>query len=210
MKLYGYWRSSSAWRVRIGLGLKGLDYINQPVHLVRDGGEQHADAHVARNPMRQVPVLEVDRDGEPVFISQSLAILAFLETYPGPSLIPEEPFARARAWQLAEMVNSGIQPLQNLAVLKAIEAMGGDRARWGHEAIVRGFDALEAVAGDGPFLAGDAPSIADICLVPQMYNARRFKVALDPYPTLTRIEAACQALPAFQAAHPDRQPDAQP
>jgi maleylpyruvate isomerase len=211
MKLYGYWRSSSAWRVRIGLALKVLSYEYVAVHLVRDGGHQYSAEHVARNPMAQVPVLEVEGPGGPVFLSQSLAILAWLDaTHPEPALLPAEPFARARTLQLAEMINSGIQPLQNLTVLRSVEDLGGERMAWGREVIGRGFDALETLAGTGPFFVGSGPTMADLFLVPQMYNARRFGVDLDPYPNLRRIEAACVELPAFQVAHPDRQPDAVP
>jgi len=205
LKLYSYWRSSASWRVRIGLELKGLAYEYVPVHLVQDGGQQHAGAHHERNPMNQVPVLEI---GD-LQLTQSLAILEYLdETYPGAPLLPEGAVGRARARQLAEVVNSGIQPLQNLHVLQKIGAEGGDKGAWGKYFIQRGLDALEAMAGDTPFLAGDEPSIADICLVPQLYNARRFQCDLDTWPKLLAIEARCEALPAFQAAHPDQQPDA--
>ncbi|MCB9679887.1 MAG: maleylacetoacetate isomerase [Alphaproteobacteria bacterium] len=210
MKLYGYWRSSSAWRVRLGLHLKGLPFTYVPVHLVQ--AEQRADAHRARNPMAQVPVLEVEVDGRPVHLSQSLAILAWLdEAFPeAPPLLPDAALDRARARQYAEVVNAGIQPLQNLAVLQQIEALGGDRQAWGRQVIADGLRALEAmVAGPGvTYMVGDRPTVADVCLVPQLYNARRFDVALDAYPTLLAIEARCAALPAFVAAHPDQQPDA--
>lgn len=211
MRLFGYWRSSSAWRVRIALHHKGVAFDNVPVHLVREGGEQHADDHRARNPMRQVPVLQIEDDGEPVYLSQSLAILLWLEaTHPEPALLPADPVAKARAWQLAELINSGIQPLQNLKVLLALEAHGVDKVAWARDQIASGFDALEATAEQlaGTFLVGDEVTVADCCLVPQLYNARRFGVDLAPYPTLTRVEAACAALPSFQAAHPDAQPDA--
>ncbi len=210
MKLYGYWRSSSAWRVRIGLGLKGIDYVNEPVHLVADGGRQHSASHLARNPMAQVPVLEVEHDGTTVYLSQSLAILTYLDAVqPAPPLVPSEPLARARAWQYAEVINAGIQPLQNLAVLKRIEALGGDRGAWGRRVIDRGLVAIEQqLSGRTAFLVGDHPTVADLCLVPQLYNARRFGLDLESYPALLAIEARCQALPAFEAAHPDRQPDA--
>ncbi|MFT4626154.1 MAG: maleylpyruvate isomerase [Myxococcota bacterium] len=206
MILYGYWRSSSAWRVRIGLALKGLDYTNVPVHLVK--AEQRAPAHAARNPLRQVPVLEL-ADGTQ--LTQSLAILEWLdETHPSPPLLPADALGRARCRAMAEVVNSGIQPLQNLAVLQGIDAIGGDRVVWGREAISRGLAALEAMANGGtPFLCGDAPTVADLLLVPQLYNARRFACDLSGLPTLLAVEARCAAMPVFQASHPDRQPDAQ-
>jgi maleylpyruvate isomerase len=213
MKLYGYWRSSATWRVRIGLNLKGLAYDYQPVHLVKDGGEQKTDTHRARNPLGQVPVLEVEADGKVVHLSQSLAILQWLdEVYPTPAILPADAIGRARARQLSEVVNAWIQPLQNLDTLARVEALGGDRAVWARAAIADGLGALEATVRDtaGTFLVGDSPTLADICLVPQLYNARRFGVDVTPFPTLLRVEKACEALPAFQAAHPDVQPDATP
>lgn len=206
--LYGYWRSSSAWRVRIALHLKGIAFENVPVHLLEGGGQQHAPAHLDRNPMGQVPVLSVE-DGD---LTQSLAIIEYLdETHPEPALLPADPFVRAQARALAEMVNSGIQPIQNLSVLQAIEEIGGDKLAWGRRWIQRGLDRVEQVARitAGDFCVGDVVSIADLCLIPQLYNARRFGCDAQGWPTLLRIEAACDALEAFKAAHPDQQPDAQ-
>lgn len=210
MKLYGYWRSSASWRVRIALEWKGLSFENVPVHLVKDGGEQLKNDHTARNPLAQVPVLEVG--GEQ--LSQSLAILEYLEeAHPTPALLPEDKIARARVRQLAEVVNSGIQPLQNLFVLlKVRDEFKQDHTEWAAFFIKRGLDALEKMAQQtaGTFLVGDAVSLADLCLVPQLYNARRFKLDVEAlWPTLARVEASCNALEAFQAAHPDRQIDAQ-
>ena len=213
MKLYGYWRSSATWRVRIGLHLKGLAYDYQPVHLAKDGGEQKTDTHRARNPLGQVPVLEVEADGQRVHLSQSLAILQWLdEVYPTPAILPADAIARARVRQLSEVVNAWIQPLQNLDTLARVEALGGDRSAWARSVIHDGLTALEATVRDtaSTFLVGDSPTLADICLVPQLYNARRFGADVTPFPTLLRVEAACNALPAFQAAHPDVQPDATP
>lgn len=211
LRLYGYWRSSASWRVRIALHLKGVPFDTVPVHLVRDGGEHKQEAHRARNPMGQVPVLEVEGEGPPLRLTQSMAILAWLDAvHPDPALWPADPLARARAIERAEIVNAGIQPLQNLSVLDAFERAGVDRTAWGREVIASGLDALEALCPGvaGTFMVGHAPSIADVCLVPQLYNARRFGVDLDSVPTLRRIEAACEALPGFAAAHPDLQPDA--
>lgn len=208
MKLYSYWRSSCSWRVRIALNLKGLSYEYEAVHLVRGGGEQHAEAYRRLNPLRQVPTLVT---GDGTAITQSLAILEYLEeTHPAPPLLPEGALARARVRQLAEVVNAGIQPVQNASVLKQLEAMGQDKQAWAASFIARGLAALEAMAREtaGAYLVGDAVSFADCCLVPQLYNARRWGVELTPYPTLTRVEATCQELEAFEAAHPDRQPDA--
>lgn len=215
IRLYGYWRSSATWRVRIALHLKGLPFEVRPVHLLREGGEQHREAFRALNPMEQVPVLELeDPHGRPWRISQSLAIVELIEElHPEPPLLPREPFLRARARQLAEVVNSGIQPLQNLYVLQRLrDELGADEAAWARHFVERGLGALERMAreGEGPFLVGERPTLADLCLVPQLYNARRFGVDVEAYPTLLRAEAACAALPAFQAAHPDRQPDARP
>jgi maleylpyruvate isomerase len=211
LTLHGYWRSSATWRVRLGLGVKGLAYRVAPVHLVRDGGEHRKEEHLARNPLGQVPVLEVV-DGDARFsLTQSLAILVWLEgRVPTPRLVPSDPLAAARTWQLAEIVNAGIQPLQNLSVLQAWDAAGVDSAGWARQVIARGLLAMEAIAARtaGRCLVGDDVSLADICLVPQLYNARRFSLDLTPYPTLTRVDAALAALPAFEAAHPDRQPDA--
>lgn len=207
VRLYGYWRSSSTWRVRIGLAWKGLDVQVVPVHL-RDG-VQHSAAHDARNPMKQVPVLEL-ADG--TLLTESLAILHWLdEAFPEPPLLPADPLARARVRQAAEIINAGIQPLQNFQVLGRIGELGGDRMEWGRWVIAKGFDALERLAADhaGKHLVGDSISLADACLVPQMYNARRFSVDLAPYPTLVRADAAATALDAFVSSHPDRQIDAE-
>jgi maleylpyruvate isomerase len=214
VKLYNYWRSSCSWRVRIALDLKGLSYEYVPVHLVKDGGEQHTDAYRALNPMRTVPTLEFTEGGQVRHLSQSLAILEFLEErHPSPALLPADPYARARCRMLAEMVNSGIQPLQNLSVLQRIKGeLKADDKAWSAYWIDRGLAAFQTAVQEtaGTYCLGDAVSFADICLVPQLYGARRFGVDLGPYELLTRIEAACARLPAFQAAHADRQPDAVP
>jgi maleylpyruvate isomerase len=214
MKLYSYWRSSCSWRVRIALNLKGLHYTYEAVHLLKDGGQQNSEAYRAVNPMRTVPTLEFEEGGVVRRLSQSLAILEYLEErYRTPALLPAEPLLRARVRMLSEMVNSGIQPLQNLAVLQWVkgELKGDDKAFAAHWN-ARGLAALEAAVKEtaGTYCVGDTVSFADICLVPQLHGGRRFGVDLTPYPTLTRIEAACDKLPAFQAAHPDRQPDAAP
>jgi len=215
MKLYGYWRSSSAWRVRIALALKGVAYENVPVHLVRDGGEQYRPEHRARNPMSQVPVLEWEERGTVRQLAQSMAIIEYLdETHPEPPLLPRDPFARAQARMLAEHVNSGIQPLQNATVLKhARELLGeGADAKWASTWISRGLEGLEGAAKPlaGRYTFGDTVSLPDLYVVPQMYNARRFKLDLARFPTLVRIDAALCEHPAFVAAHPNSQPDAPP
>lgn len=207
--LYSYWRSSCSWRVRLGLALKEIPYQYAAVNLLK--GEQTEGEYAARNALQQVPCLEWKDDaGNQHRLTQSLAILRWLDAQPGARLIPEEPLLAARAWQLAEIVSSGIQPLQNLKVLTSITTLGGDRKEWGQTVIRDGFVAMESVAAHtaGRFLVGDAPSIADICLLPQLYNARRFDLDLAAFPTLLRAEASAAEVPAWHAAHPDRQPDA--
>jgi len=214
MKLYTFFRSSAAYRVRIALNLKGLAYEALPVHLSRGGGEQHAPAYRKLNPQSLVPVLQ---DGERA-LSQSLAIMEYLEeVYPLPPLLPNKPAARARVRSLALAIACEIHPLNNTRVLGYLSGpMGlGDEAKrtWYHHWIALGLGALEArLAAEretGSFCHGDAPGLADCCLVPQLANARRFKCDVSPYPTLLRIEKNCQALDAFQRAAPDLQPDAE-
>lgn len=210
MKLYGYYRSSCSYRVRIVLNLKGIEVEHVPVHLVRGGGEQFAPEFVTKNPMAQVPLLELD-SGER--LAQSVAIVEYLEeTVPTPPLLPREPIARARVRALVEMVNSGIQPLQNTRVLGELTNRGVDPGEWGRLFVRLGLEAIErtAAASAGQFLVGDALTLADVYLVPQLYNGRRFGVDLSLFPTLLRVEAACLALPAFDRARPERQPDAEP
>jgi maleylpyruvate isomerase len=212
LRLYSYWRSSSAWRVRIGLALKGLPHELVAVDLLAQ--EQFGEAHRARNPMAQVPVLEVEDGGRTLRLPQSMAILEWLdERFPDPPLLPADLDGRARVRALAEHVNSGIQPMQNAIVLRMLrEKVPGWDREWARTFIARGLDALERAVADGAgrFCHGDAPGLADCYLVPQLYNARRFGVELAPWPTLRRVEDACAALAPFQAAHPDRQPDAPP
>jgi maleylpyruvate isomerase len=212
--LHNYFRSSSAYRVRIALHLKGLGFAYAPVHLSRAGGEQFAPAFSARNPQQLVPVLS---DGD-LQISQSLAIIEYLEdSYPAHPLLPATPRERARVRQLALAMACDIHPLNNLRVLKYLSGpMGVDepaKAAWINHWHGTGLAALEAdLARDprrGRFCFGDAPTMADCCLVPQLFNARRFGLDLAPFPTLLAIDAACQDLPAFQLAHPARQPDSE-
>jgi maleylpyruvate isomerase len=211
--LYSYFRSSSAWRVRIALAWKKVPFEIVPVHLARAGGEQHSPAFAARNALEQVPVLEVsDATGE-FLLTQSLAILEYLEErFPEPPLLPKEPELRARARQLAEIVNSGIQPIQNLGFQKIMKAAGADPAPIVSAQIARGLTALEGIAKTtaGRFLVRDGVTFADTFLVPQLYAARRCGVDVQKFPTLLRVEAECLALPAFQAADPNVQPDFEP
>ena len=200
--LHDYFRSSASFRVRIALNLKGLDYERVEVSLI--AGEQKSDAYLAQNAQGFVPMLVAD--GEPII--QSLAIIDWLDrAYPGPRLIPDEPMPRAVALARAQVIASDIHPLNNLRVLKYLTKDLGlneqTKDRWIATWIAQGFEALEAMAGEGRYLGGDAPGIADCCLVAQMYNARRFEVPLDDYPRLVAIDAACMELDAFQKAHPD-------
>lgn len=216
MKLYSYWRSSAAYRVRIALNLKQLAHEIVPVHLINNGGEHHAAEYRALNPQEFVPTL---LDGARV-IRQSLAIIEYLdETYAGAmTLLPSTARERARVRSLAYVVACDIHPLNNLRVMRFLEREFStpqvERDRWTRHWITEGLHALEVLLADnsstGVFCDGDAPTIADVCLIPQVYNARRFGVDLAAYPTVTRIEQQCLALPAFDAAKPENQADAQP
>ena len=212
MKLSTYFRSSAAWRVRIALGLKGLAWTPDFVHLTRDGGEQHSASYRAKNPTQLVPTLETDAGA---LLAQSLAMIEYLdETHPAPPLLPADPLARARVRAFALTIACDIHPLNNLRVLQYLErAMGQSkdaRDAWYRHWIAEGLGALEAMlrTETGPFCYGATPTLADICLIPQLGNARRFDCPLAAYPTLVRAEAAALALPAFRDAAPDRQPDA--
>ncbi|QQV76859.1 maleylacetoacetate isomerase [Sphingomonas aliaeris] len=205
IRLYDYWRSSAAYRVRIALNLKGLAYESVPVNLL--AAEHTAEDNLARNPQGLVPTLEIDG----ATLTQSVAIIDYLDaTRPDPALLPSDPLGRARALAGALAVTSDIHPIANLRVLKRLETQfGADQPAkedWYRHWVRTGFDALETIAkaAEGPFLGGPAPGLADICLVPQMYNARRFEMQVDAWPTLVAVDAACTTLPAFAAAHPDR------
>lgn len=212
MILHSYWRSSASYRARIGLGLKNLKWDYQAVNIFGDTAEQRTAAYRAKNPMQQVPTLEiVEDDGRRILIPQSLPILEYLDDrWPDPSILPGDPYLRARARALAEIVNSGIQPFQNLPVLKKVKAAGADEKAWVQGFVHDGLAAFDAQAAAtaGHFCVGDHPTIADCCLVPQLYSARRFGVDVAAFKLLLRIEAACNELDAFASAHPDRQPDA--
>ncbi len=216
VRLYGYWRSSCSWRVRLGLNLLGIPYAYEAVHLVRDGGEQHQPEFLRLNPLAQVPVLAWKDDEGTHHLTQSLAILRFLDETMAQRgaesrLEPEGALEKARMWEVAELINAGIQPLQNLSNMQRVKGLGGDGKAMAKEVIARGFAALEPLVSQspGPYAAGAFPTIADCCLVPQVYNARRFDVDLTATPAIARIDAACAALPAFQQARPEAQPDAQ-
>jgi maleylacetoacetate isomerase len=211
--LYSYWRSSCSWRVRIALALKGVDYEYVAVHLVKDGGEQLKETYAALNPMKEVPTLKVDGHT----LTQSLSMIEYLdETRGGVALIPADPVTRARVRAVSETIAQGIQAVQNLRVLlKAMTLVPAEKKSetkmgWGLHWIQQGFVALERMLEStaGTYCVGDAVTMADLCLVPQVYNARRFKVDLSAFPIISRIDATLSALPAFVAAHPDQQPDA--
>jgi maleylpyruvate isomerase len=214
MKFYTYFRSSASYRVRIALNLKGLDYEAVPVHLLRNGGEQLTDAYRALNPSALLPALEEDG----VVLSQSLAIIEYLdETRPAQPLLPADALGRARVRALAQTVACDTHPLSNLRVLKYLRGTLGLseelKQQWIAHWISEGMTMLEAhLARDpltGRFCHGDTPTVADCCLVPQVFNAQRFAVDMTAYPTIMRIHANCAALPAFVQAHPAQQPDAE-
>jgi maleylpyruvate isomerase len=209
MRLYGYWRASSPWRVRIALEHKGVSYEYIPVNLAQ--GEQLGAPFAEKNPLAQLPVLEIMVNGRLERVTQSLAIIELLEElHPTPALLPKDPVQRARARQYALTIASGIQPFQNPATHKEVKALGGDERAWTQTFMRRGLAALESEVRQtaGTYMVGEAVSIADVCLAPQLYAVRRFDVDVAAYPTLARIETAVAALPAFQRAHADRQIDA--
>lgn len=208
MKLYSYWRSTTAYRVRIALALKELEAEIVPVDLLE--GAQRADAYVALNPIKGVPTLVTD-DG--VALTQSMAILDYLDAIaPTPPLLPANTVKRARVFGAALVMATDIHPVNNLKVLQQLKAMGHsqeDCVSWMTHWMVEGLTAFDALIETGtPFCFGNAPTLADICLVAQLYNAHRWGVSLDPFPRLAKIEKRCLALPAFAATHPDNQPDA--
>jgi maleylacetoacetate isomerase len=211
--LFSYWRSSAAYRVRIGLNLKGLAYDIMPVHLLRDGGEQHSEHFREANPQQLVPVLQHGHR----MLRQSLAILEYLdEMWPSPPLLPATARDRQRVRALAQLVACDVHPLNNLRVLQYFENDWGvpqsERDGWVRHWMEEGFAAMETMLhqhpSTGTFCDGDIPTIADCCLVPQVYNARRFGIDMTAYPGMVRVEQACLALPAFEAARPENQPDA--
>jgi maleylacetoacetate isomerase len=212
MLLHGYFRSSAAWRVRIALELKGLPYAQASRHLRK--GEQSAPDFVAKNPQGLVPALDVPGQG---VLTQSLAIVEWLdETQPGPKLLPGDAWGRARVRALAQIIACDMHPIQNLRVLQYVKrqfqqeqpAIDAFARHW----IALGLEAFEARLAEpetGRFCHGDAPGLADLCLVPQLFNARRFGLDLAAYPRVLAVEAACNALPASRKTAPEVQPDAE-
>ena len=211
MKLYSYYRSSAAYRVRIALNLKGLAYETAPVHLIRDGGHNKRPEFRAINPQMRLPVLITD-NGE--ILIQSIAIIEYLEeTHPAPPLLPKDPIGRARVRELAQLIACDIHPLNNVGPLRYLKnQMHQEQSAidaWYHHWVISGFEALEAMIAPGPYLCGEEVTLADLCLVPQVYNARRLKVPLEKFPKIVAADAACLALPAFDRARPENQPDAE-
>lgn len=207
MELFSYFRSSAAYRVRIALNLKAVDYKLEPVNLVQRA--QRSDDYLAVNPQGLVPSLKLD-DGR--IITQSVAILEWLEaTHPEPALLPADPYAAAQVRATVNAIACDIHPVNNLRVLKyltgALRVSDEDKTAWYHHWIALGFSAIEQQITAAPYCYGDQITLADICLVPQVFNANRFKVDLGPYPKIVSVAEACNRLDAFAKAHPDRQPD---
>ncbi len=213
LKLYSYWRSTAAYRVRIALNLKRLSYQTIAVHLVKDGGEQHKPEYLEKNPQGLVPLL--DDNGR--YLNQSMAICEYLdENFDGPSLLPDEPFLKAQVRSVCQAIACDVHPINNLRILKYLKGELGisDEAKdtWYHHWIHQGFSALESqlvkFAKNGDFAFGQEWTLADAFIVAQMYNARRFEVDLSQYPRLVAIEQHCLTLDAFKDAQPESQPDA--
>ena len=211
MKLYTYFRSSAAYRVRIALNLKGLPYEMVSIHLTKDGGRQHTPEFRAVNPQMRVPALELS-SGE--VLTQSLAIIEYLdEIYPEPPLLPADALERAKVRAIAQTIACDIHPLNNTSPLRYLKRQlkheQADIDAWYHHWIIEGFTAIEAMIAPGPYICGAHVTLADICLVPQVANARRLNVPLDKFPKIVAADAACLKLPAFDKARPENQPDAE-
>lgn len=211
MKLYSYFRSSAAYRVRIALNLKGIAYDTQSIHLVKDGGHNKRPEFRAINPQMRVPVL-VTTAGD--VLIQSLAIIEYLdETHPQPPFLPKDPLARARVRALAELIACDIHPLNNTSSLRYLKNNMAQQQsaidEWYRHWVITGFEALEELITPGPFTCGSEITMADLCLVPQVNNARRLKVPLDRFPKIVGVDGACLAVAAFDRARPENQPDAE-
>ena len=214
LKLYTYFRSSAAYRVRIALNLKGLAWEAAPVHLVRDGGQQHQPAYRSKSPLGTVPALETESG----VLTQSLAIIEYLdERYPAPALLPASAEGRARVRAIAQTIACDIHPVNNLRILnyltRELGATQEQKDAWYRHWVNDGLLAVEKLLAGDPrtatFCHGEVPGLADCCLVPQVFNARRFNCPLDDMPTIRRIVDACEQLPAFRKAAPAAQPDAE-
>ena len=209
MKLYSYYRSSSAYRVRIALHHKNIEFEYIPVHLVKEGGEQHKDEYLEVNPHKQVPSLIVEGGA----LSQSMAILLYLEDLKSPTLLPTDSFAKAKVLEMCELINSGIQPLQNLSVMNELKSRfqisDDDKKSWSHDMIENGFIALEThlKKSAGDYSYGNEITLTDLYLVPQVYNAVRFNVNMQRFPLISKVNENCLLLDCFKLAHPENQPD---
>jgi maleylacetoacetate isomerase len=211
VKLYTYFRSSAAYRVRIALNLKGLPYEMVPIHLTKDGGYQRKPEFRSVNPQMRVPALELS-SGD--VLTQSLAIIEYLdEIQPEPPLLPVDALARAKVRAVAQMVACDIHPLNNLIVLqylkRTLKHAQAEIDTWYHHWVSDGFNAIEATIAPAPYACGAQVTLADVCLVPQVANARRLKVPLEAFPKIVAAESACLKLPAFDKARPENQPDAE-
>jgi maleylpyruvate isomerase len=211
VKVYTYFRSSAAYRLRIALNLKGLSGDMVSIHLQKEGGQNRKPEYRAINPQMRVPALKLD-SGE--VLTQSLAIIEYLdEVDPQPPLLPRDPVARAKVRALALAIACDIHPLNNTSPLRYLKTvLGQEQSKidaWYHHWVLEGFEALETMVRPGPYAFGGEVTLADVCLVPQIYNARRLKVPLDRFPKLVAIDAACAKLPAFEQARPENQPDAE-
>ena len=210
VKLYTYFRSSAAYRVRIALNLKDQPYEMVSIHLTKDGGKQFAPDYRAINPQMRVPALTLS-SGDTII--QSLAIIEYLEeVYPEPALLPVDALDRAHVRAVCEIIACDIHPLNNLIVLNALKKLGHDQAtvdEWYRSWVIAGFEAIEPLLKPGPYAFGSRVTMADVCLVPQVFNARRFKVQVEAFPKIAAVEAACAKLPAFDKARPENQPDAE-
>lgn len=210
MKLYTYFRSSAAYRVRIALNLKGLSYDTMPVHLVKEGGKHKTPEYRAVNPQMRVPALVLS-NGDTLI--QSLAIIEYLdEVFPDPALMPKDAIDRAQVRAVSQIIACDIHPLNNSGTLAYLRKLGHDQTvidEWYVSWVTAGFEAVEALLQPGPYAFGSHVSVADLCLVPQVFNARRFKVPLERFPKIVAVDAACQKLPAFKKARPENQPDSE-
>ena len=211
MKLYSYFRSSAAYRVRIALNLKGIPYEMTSIHLTKDGGQHRKPEYVAINPQKRVPALELS-GGD--LLTQSLAIIEYLnDIHPQPPLLPADDLARAKVRAIAQMVACDIHPLNNLVVLqylkRTLKHEQPEIDTWYRHWVTEGFNAIEGMIAPAPYACGPNVTLADICLIPQIFNARRFNTPLENFPKIVAVEAACLKLPAFDKARPENQPDAE-
>jgi maleylacetoacetate isomerase len=210
MKLYDYFRSSAAYRVRIALNLKRLSYDAVPIHLSKDGGRQKTPEYRAINPQMRVPALVLSNGDR---LIQSLAIIEYLdETFPDPALLPVEAVERAQVRAVAQIIACDIHPINNTSTLAYLRKLGHDQTEideWYASWILSGFEAVETMIRPEPYAFGSHVTIADLCIIPQIFNARRFKVPIDRFPKIASVDSACNKLSAFDNAHPEKQPDAE-